>query len=94
MKKKIMLVVFALVFLLPAAFKPVAALEGDVSGPEGTKDGVVDMFDIVAVGNAFGSKPTDPEPSRWNGDADLVVNGVINIFDLVMVAINYGKTGV
>ena len=52
-------------------------------------DGVVDIYDIVTIAEAFGSIPGDP---NWNPIADLVQDEVIDIFDVVTVAGNFGKT--
>jgi hypothetical protein len=57
---------------------------GDANG-----DMVVDFFDLVAVGLAFGSQAGD---GNWNPDADVVQDGVIDIFDLAAVGLNYGRT--
>ncbi len=54
-----------------------------------TKDGTVNIFDLVKVGIAFGSSPGDP---NWDPEADLKNDGVINIFDLVIVGTNFGRS--
>ncbi len=59
-----------------------AAASPDVNG-----DGVVDFLDIVAACLYFGSYPGH---SRWNPVADLNFDSLIDIFDLVLVAINVG----
>jgi hypothetical protein len=51
-------------------------------------DGIVDLYDIVAVAVAFGSKPPNP---NYNPDADLNKDGEIDIFDLVVVALHYNE---
>lgn len=51
-----------------------------------TDDGIVDIFDIVAVAVAYGSKPGD---DNWNPNADLIQDGTIDIFDIVIAAGNY-----
>jgi hypothetical protein len=56
---------------------------GDLNG-----DGIIDIFDVVAVGLAFGSKPGDP---NWNEDADIVEDNLIDIFDLVYIGIHFGE---
>ena len=53
------------------------------------KDGIVDIFDVVIVAGAFGSKSGD---ANWNPIADLVEDGIIDIFDVVIVAKAFGKT--
>ncbi len=54
-----------------------------------TRDGTVDIFDLVKVGIAFGSSPGD---TNWDPEADLKNDGVINIFDLVIVGTNFGRS--
>jgi len=67
-------------------------LMGDING-----DGIVNMLDILIAGKAFGSAAEDDpatpwnETLKWNPDADLDNNAVINIFDLVKIAVNFGK---
>ena len=59
-------------------------ISGDVNG-----DGSVDVYDVMAISNAFGSHPGD---SNWNGAADVNGDGTIDIFDIILVAQNFGKT--
>ncbi len=66
------------------AIKVKVKMIGDVNGDE-----IVDMKDILAVVRAFGSYPEHP---RWDVDADINFDGKISIFDVVLVAINFGKT--
>jgi hypothetical protein len=61
----------------------VNALKGDING-----DGVVNILDLIIVGNAFGSYPGHP---KWNPLADLKKDNKINVLDLSTVGINYGK---
>jgi len=60
---------------------------GDVTG-DVNNDKNVDIFDLAAVGLAYGSRPGD---GNWDQDADLTGDGTINIFDLATVGINYGQ---
>lgn len=53
-----------------------------------TKDKIIDIFDLVNVALAFGSKPGD---ANWNANADLNDDNIIDIFDIVVIATNYGK---
>lgn len=57
---------------------------GDVN-----RDCVIDIFDLAAVGLAYGSQPGD---TNWNPQADLNRDGGIDILDLATVGINYGRT--
>jgi hypothetical protein len=57
---------------------------GDLNG-----DRIVDIFDVVIVCVAYGSKPGD---SNWNPIADIIKNNLVDIFDAVAVCVNYGKT--
>ena len=52
-------------------------------------DGEIDIYDVVEVAGAFGSKPGD---SDWNPITDLVQDELIDIFDVVLIAKNFGKT--
>jgi len=61
-----------------------STLYGDLNN-----DGVVDIYDIVTIAEAFGSVPGDP---NWNSIADLVQDEVIDIFDVVLLAKNFGRT--
>jgi hypothetical protein len=56
---------------------------GDVTG-----DGKVDDADLDAVADAFNTKEGD---EGWNPAADLNNDGIVDIFDLVIVGINFGK---
>ena len=70
----------------PAASSPLLELE---CGPDVNRDGVVNLFDLVAVATRYGLTtagglpPQTPEDT--NGD------GVICISDLVCVSLNYGR---
>jgi len=58
---------------------------GDING-----DGAVDIFDVVVVAAAFGSRPSDP---NWNPKADLRPEfGLIDIFDFMIVAAHFGES--
>jgi hypothetical protein len=57
-------------------------LLGDVNG-----DRAVEMLDLVHVGTAFGSQPADVE---WSLPANLVRDAIIDVYDIVKVAINMG----
>jgi len=51
-------------------------------------NGIVDIFDIVQLALAFGSKPGDP---NWNLEADINLDGTIDIFDIVQIALKFGS---
>ncbi len=51
-------------------------------------DGKVSLLDLVALAQAYGSKPGD---HNWNSKADIDGNGVVGLTDLVVLAANYGK---
>jgi len=54
------------------------------------EDGTVDIYDVVTVAIAFGSKPGD---TNWNPDADVAEPyGEIDIYDVVTVTMDFGKT--
>jgi hypothetical protein len=57
---------------------------GDVTG-----DKKVNIFDVVSVTSAYGSRPGQP---NWNVQADLVRDNVINIYDVVAVTSRYGQS--
>jgi len=60
-------------------------LAGDVN-----YDGTVDIFDVVIVAAAFGTRRGEP---NWDERADLVPEfGLIDIFDFMIVAIHFGET--
>lgn len=49
----------------------------------------VDIFDVVRVASAYGCTPLDP---NWNPHCDIAQPyGVISIYDVVLVAGNYGE---
>jgi len=58
-------------------------LKGDLNG-----DRKVNIYDIVMIASAYGSKPEDP---NWNPIADLVKDGEIDIFDAVIVCRQFGS---
>jgi len=62
----------------------IVAIIGDVNG-----DKIVDVFDLIKVAIAFGSKPGD---ASWNPNADLKEDNLIDVFDLIKVAIHFGET--
>jgi len=63
----------------------VSSLLGDVNC-----DGIVDISDIIQAAASFDSKEGDPD---WNPNANYAPPyNIIDIFDLVTIAIHYGQT--
>jgi len=64
--------------------KAVAALMDDMFWEVGDADGtqIVDVDDMTAVSIAFGARPTDPLPNRWNPQANFDGNSLIDMRDL------------
>jgi PKD repeat protein len=56
---------------------------GDLNG-----DGKIDIKDIAIAALAFGSFPGHP---RWNPAADVDLDGVVSIIDILLIASNFGK---
>lgn len=56
---------------------------GDING-----DGVVDIYDALALASAFGSTPRD---SNWNPNADLNNDGVVDGYDSIILAQTMGS---
>ena len=44
---------------------------------------------MVEAGLALGSYPGHP---RWNPNADLIEDGIVDIFDMVTMALHFGET--
>jgi len=59
-------------------------LIGDVD-----QDDDVDVFDAIAIVNAFGSTPGDP---NWNENADFDGNGQVDVFDVIGLVDNFGQS--
>jgi len=57
---------------------------GDVDG-----DGFVNLLDLIKVWNAYGSTPSD---AKWNPVADLNMNNVIDLHDMIMLCQNLGAS--
>ena len=81
---RIVLILLSIGILVSAfSIQPVKAQpDPDLNG-----DGVVDIKDIAIAASAFFSYPGH---SRWNADADMDLNEIIDIRDICFVAINFG----
>lgn len=52
-------------------------------------DGKVDIYDMVLASHAYASTPPDP---HWNPNCDMTKPyGIIDIYDMAVIASNYGK---
>jgi len=69
---------------LPATMEVIVTIPGDVDG-----DRDVDIYDIVAMAGAYGSKEGEPE---YIANCDIDGDGDIDIFDIVAAAGNYGES--
>ena len=58
-------------------------IQGDVNGDE-----LVDVFDVTAIGKAYGSSPGSP---NWNPEADINGDLIVDAADLATYNGNYGK---
>jgi hypothetical protein len=58
-------------------------IPGDING-----DFQVSLTDLVLLANAYGCKPGD---TKWNPNADINCNGVVDLADLVTMAMHYGQ---
>jgi len=52
------------------------------------KDRAVDLLDFTIVMSCYGATPESP---RWNQLADLKVDGIIDVYDVVIVCYHYGE---
>lgn len=73
-----------------------ARILGDITGPEGLPDGIVDTYDLRFMARAYGAKEGDP---NWDESsiADITgpeqaPDGVADIYDLAACGDNYGKS--
>ena len=65
------------------------SLVGDITGPGGYPDGVVDIFDLNKAGKAYGSVVGEPE---YDSDVDLNKDGRVDMRDIALIGKNYGST--
>jgi hypothetical protein len=72
---------------------PTSGLVGDITGPKGVPDGIVDTRDLALVARCYGAIPG---ASNWDPRADitgptyLVPDGLVDTRDLALVAKHYG----
>jgi streptogramin lyase len=57
--------------------------------PDVNNDGIVDVFDLVTLANAYGTMEGDIE---WNTACDINNDGLVDLFDLIILAKGYGNT--
>ena len=57
-------------------------LQGDFLG-----DGTVDIYDAIALADAYGSTPGSP---NWNPNADILFDSIVDIYDAIALASNFG----
>jgi len=73
-----------------------AMLIGDITGPEGVPDGLVDIDDVMFIALRYGSYPGHDVGLGWDPRADLtgpdylVPDGIIDIDDVMIPALAYG----
>jgi hypothetical protein len=58
------------------------------------RDGQVDIFDLVLVGDNFGKIVEYPRPNPKAPNPDVNRDGVVDIFDLTIVAVHFGENDV
>lgn len=64
-------------------YKIAVTIPGDLNG-----DFQVNLADLSILALAYGSRPGDP---NWNEKADIAHQGIINLTDLVTLAVSYGQ---
>jgi hypothetical protein len=57
-------------------------LRGDLN-----EDNSVDIYDALVASQAFGLSPAN---TKWNSAADIDRNGVVDIYDIIMLVANFG----
>lgn len=71
-------------FSFDIIFEAISYLLGDID-----RDGKCEMVDVAIVCFSFGCGPKD---SRWNPDADLNKDTIVDMMDIAMVTKDFGKT--
>jgi hypothetical protein len=59
-------------------------IPGDINA-----DGIVDIYDLILVANAYGSNTDSP---TYNPNTDINNDTTIDIYDLIIVASHFGET--
>lgn len=67
----------------------VITIAGDVTSETGLPDSLVDMRDIGAICNKFGTRPSNP---NWDPNMDVNADGVVNMRDIGIACNNFMKT--
>jgi parallel beta-helix repeat protein len=67
----------------------IVSIPGDISGPDGTPDGTVDIWDLSKVGMAYGTFSWMP---GYDPDADINSDGFIDLRDVAVVAYYWGES--
>ncbi|MFQ5999551.1 MAG: dockerin type I domain-containing protein [Candidatus Bathyarchaeia archaeon] len=88
MKTKVIVGVMLTLFLVSMLSTVMPVSAGGYVGPEDVNgDGSVNLQDIIIAIQAFGSTPAS---ANWDQRADINGDNLVDIFDLVRIAIKYG----
>jgi len=66
----------------------IVSYPGDINGPEGVPDGLVDIDDVIFIAIRFGSVPGWP---NWDPIADLTDDDLVDIDDVMIPALRFGE---
>lgn len=66
----------------------ILSIVGDITGPDGWPDGMVNMYDVGNVARRFMAKPPS---SDYNPNFDINDDGIINMIDIGTVARHFGE---
>jgi len=66
----------------------IVSYPGDINGPGGVPDGLVDIDDVIFVAIRFGSVPGWP---NWDPIADLTDDDLVDIDDVMIPALRFGE---
>jgi len=64
------------------------SIPGDITGKNGTPDGLVDMRDVATIAAAFGSTPSS---ANWNSNWDINNDGRVDMKDIAIAAAHFGQ---